>query len=126
LTEAEDFAGTFVTGCNVVGSGNVWVFGGREWGRVKPGSPGYYLPTAVSDGHGGWWSQPYADSALTRYLLHRVGGRWLRSALPIALVDPIGGLPYYEIIRVPHSDTMLVAGSPLSGPEGVVLALGRL
>jgi hypothetical protein len=64
----------------------------------------------------------------TRYLLHRLGGRWLRSALPIALIDPILGVPYYEIIRIPHSDTMLVAGSPLrsNGPEGVVLALGRL
>ena len=72
------------------------------------------------------WSQPYADNPLTRYLLHRVGGRWLRSGLPIALLDPIGGVPYYEIVRVPHSDTMLVAGSPLRSPEGVVLALGRL
>jgi hypothetical protein len=101
---------------------------GRKWGRVKPGSPGYYLPTAVSDGHGGWWSQPYADNVSTRYLLHRVGGRWFRSRLPIALIDPILGVPYYEIIRVPHSDTMLVAGSPLhsDSEQGVILALGRL
>ena len=128
---------------NALSTNNVWVlagvfrtsdlslsfivvhWNGRKWGRVKPGSPGYYLPTAVSDGHGGWWSQPYAGNPWTRYLLHRVGGRWWRSALPVALVDPIGGVPYYQIIRVPHSDTMLVAGSPLNS-EGVVLALGRL
>jgi hypothetical protein len=102
---------------------------GRKWGRVKPGSAGYYLPTAVSDGHGGWWSQPYLTTVSTRYLLHRVGGRWLRSALPVALVDVLdGNLLSYDIVHVPHSDAMLIAGSPFTPghPQGVVLALGRL
>src|SRR5262245_7948018 len=72
---------------------------GHRWTRVKPGRPGYYLPTAVSDGHGGWWSAPYLATGPVRYLLHRVGSRWTRVPLPAA--DPLA--PWsVRLVHVPH------------------------
>jgi hypothetical protein len=31
---------------------------GSAWHHVGQGSFGYYLPAAVTDGHGGWWADP--------------------------------------------------------------------
>ncbi len=99
---------------------------GHKWSRVKPGSAGYYLPTAVSDGRGGWWSPPYLPNQATSYLLHRTSGRWVRSSLPVRLGVSIGASP--AITRVPHTNAMLVAGTQLGshGTQGVVLVFGRL
>lgn len=102
---------------------------GHKWGRVKPGSAGYYLPTAVSDGHGGWWSLPYLANSPERYVLHRVSGRWLRSALPVSLDVTPDDLAFTGgITRVPHTSTMLIAGTEVKthGFGGVVIAFGRL
>ena len=100
---------------------------GHRWSRVKPGSPGYYLPGAVSDGHGGWWSAPYlTTSPFVRYLLHRVGSRWTTVQLPAA--DPLA-LWSVRLVHVPHSRAMLAAGTtepPGRHAVGVVLAFGTL
>src|SRR4029077_10609540 len=82
---------------------------GRTWRRVAPGSAGYYLPTAVSDGHGGWWSVPYRADQPVRYLLHRAHGRWTRFSLPVPLLVYLGAISSsFDMIHVPHTDTMLV------------------
>jgi hypothetical protein len=101
---------------------------GHKWSRVRPGSPGYYLPTAVSDGHGGWWSTPYLTSLTVRYLLHRAHGRWSRFALPVPLSLFPGISPGGGIVHVPHSSAMLLAGSQIHarGVSGVILAFGKL
>jgi hypothetical protein len=102
---------------------------GRTWSRVKPGSPGYYLPTAVSDGHGGWWSVPYLPSMSVPYLLHRMGGKWLRFPIPVRLVFFFGATSsFFGMTHVPHSGAMLVAGTQFNGRTytGVILAFGRL
>ena len=95
---------------------------GTRWSRVKPGSMGYYLPTAVPDGHGGWWSAPYntRNSPVTRYLLHEQGARWTRSPLP----GPLYTYPL-SLAHVPHSQAALAAGSYQQTP-GTVLAYGTL
>ncbi len=102
---------------------------GHNWSRVSPGSPGYYLPTAVSDGHGGWWSVPYLPNRPVRYLLHRAQGRWTRFALPVQLFFSPGSVsPTFGITHVPHSKAMLIVGTQIkpTGEAGVILAFGRL
>lgn len=102
---------------------------GRTWSRVKPGRPGYYLPTAVPDGHGGWWSVPYLPSMSVPYLLHRAGGRWLRFPIPVRLVFFFGAQSsFFGMTHVPHSGAMLVAGTQIHRRTitGVILAFGQL
>ena len=102
---------------------------GRAWSRVRPGSPGYYLPTAVRDGHGGWWSPPYLPSQSVPYLLHRAHNHWTRFSLPVKLTVFFGTVgSFFGITHVPHSHAMLVAGSQMGSKtlKGVVLAFGRL
>jgi hypothetical protein len=54
---------------------------GGTWRRVSKTSAGYYLPTAVPDGHGGWWAaNPFAVGG---YLMHESRGRWKRVNLPV-------------------------------------------
>jgi len=130
---------------NAMSARNVWVlasvfrrpalsflvvhWNGHTWSRVRPGSPGYYLPTAVRDGHGGWWSPPYLPGLPVRYLLHRAHGRWIRFALPARLLFFPGSVtPFLSITHVPHTNAMLLAGTQIqpSGTAGVILAFGRL
>ena len=102
---------------------------GHQWSRVKPGSAGYYLPTAVSDGHGGWWSPPYLPSGQVSYLVHRAGGCWVKSSLPVRLEVFLGStISTISIVKVPHTPAMLVAGTQIGphGTQGVVLVFGRL
>ena len=102
---------------------------GHTWSRVRPGSPGYYLPTAVRDGNGGWWSPPYLPSDSAPYLLHRTRGSWTRFSLPVRLAVFFGiAGSFFGITHVPHSHAMLVAGAQQHSNSltGVVLALGRL
>jgi hypothetical protein len=102
---------------------------GHTWSRVKPGSPGYYLPTAVRDGNGGWWSVPYLPSESAHYLLHRTHSSWTRVSLPVRLTTFFGiAGSSFGITHVPHSNAMLVAGTQMQSntETGVVLAFGRL
>jgi hypothetical protein len=128
---------------NALSGRNVWVlaavfrnsaisfvvvhWNGHAWSRVKPGSSGYYLPTAVRDGHGGWWSVPFLPGSLVRYLLHRTHDRWTRFSLPVPLIVSIGAVPV-GLTHVPHSNAMLLAGTQIrsGGTAGVVLGFGRL
>jgi len=101
---------------------------GNKWSRVGPRSPGYYLPTAVSDGHGGWWSPPYLSRTAARYLLHRARRQWTRFPLPVQLSLFPGSSPGNGIVHVPSSNAMLLAGTQVRarGVSGVILAFGRL
>jgi hypothetical protein len=103
---------------------------GHTWSRVRRGSPGYYLPTAVRDGNGGWWSPPYLSNDSVPYLLHRTHNSWARVSLPVRLTIFLGavGSSAFGITHVPHSHAMLVAGARMQSSTltGVVLALGRL
>jgi hypothetical protein len=99
---------------------------GTKWSRVKPGSRGYYLPAAVPDGHGGWWSVPYPGATgLISYLLHQANGHWTRFPLP----TPLYAFNVH-IAHVPHSRAMLATGqyrvSGRTAAIGVVLAFGSL
>lgn len=96
---------------------------GTKWSRVKPGSRGYYLPTAVADGHGGWWSEPYLTSATVPYLLHEANGRWARFPIPVPL-EAFG----LSLVHVPGSRTTLACGTADQHGQtsGVVLAVGTL
>ena len=130
---------------NALSGRNVWVlatvfrksamsfivvhWNGLAWSRVRPGSPGYYLPTAVRDGHGGWWSVPYLSGQVVRYLLHRAHGRWTRFSLPVPLTVFLGAeTSSFGLTHVPHTNAMLVAGTEIqSGSNtGVILGFGRL
>ncbi len=94
---------------------------GRRWHRVEPTSPGYHLPNAAPDGHGGWWAPAFIQNPSAPYLLHESNGRWTRFALPVR-----GGniLESFNLAHVPRTGSMLAAGP--SGRGGVILALGRL
>ncbi len=94
---------------------------GTKWSRVKRGSKGYYLPAAVPDGHGGWWSAPYqtAFRAVTRYLLHEARGRWTRYPLP----GPVLASSLH-LVHVPQSQAMLATG--FYRGSGTLLAFGTL
>ena len=134
-----------VTAINAVAPGNVWVAGsisngttvssfvrhlvGGRWHKVARTNPGYYLPTAVRDGHGGWWStgipspQPQETSP---YLLHKVGGSWHRVALP-----HVAGTKtqIMEVVHLPGTRSMLAIAAVYNGKPALrseVLALGSL
>jgi hypothetical protein len=94
---------------------------GRGWHRVRPASPGYHLPNAVPDGHGGWWAPPFIQNPSAPYLLHETNGRWTRFRLPTRGGDILGS---FSLAHVPHTGTMLAAGGDSTG--GVILARGRL
>jgi hypothetical protein len=101
---------------------------GGTWHKVAPGSAGYYLATAVPDGHGGWWAeQPFTFSP-GPFLWHRAKGKthWTRVALSVPHGDHafLGGLA-----RVPGSTAMVALlgvsnGTPALKTE--VLVYGKL
>src|SRR5262249_38484119 len=92
--------------------------GGRRANRARPGYP---LPTAVPDGHDGGWAPPFVENLSAPYLLHEANGRWTRFPLPVR-----GGLGLdsFSLAQVPHTASMLAAGSSNHG--GVVLTRERL
>lgn len=98
---------------------------GRTWHRVRRGSFGYHLPTAVSDGHGGWWTAP-SPLMVSHYLLHGAHGHWTRFPMPH---DVLVNTDSVSLSHVPHSGVM-VADGLLVGKSGhftrVVLASGPL
>jgi hypothetical protein len=127
---------------NAVGAGNVWV-GGEitrgtkssefvahlshgHWTLVGPANPGRHLPTAVSDGHGGWWAPGPAGATPARYVLHETGGHWHKVALPLVS----GTVPQLiQFAAVPGTSTMLATGQLYDGKPGlrsVVLVYGPL
>lgn len=80
---------------------------GKRWLRVRSTDPGYYLPGAVRDGAGGWWTIGPSYSAANPSLLHRVGQRWVKVAVPIPAHS---SLNIFDLARVPRTSTMLAAG----------------
>src|SRR5262249_55730674 len=91
----------FLGGITALGPHNVWFrvlvernqttrtivlhWNGRTWLKVSTAAFGYYLPGAVRDGHGGWWTGIIGGTPRHRQntVLHAVHGRWLR--LPVAI-----------------------------------------
>jgi hypothetical protein len=72
-----------------------WHFGpevvhwnGSSWSRVAASAYGYYLPVAVPDGHGGWWSAGYPTpgpgAPSMTYVLHGSDGHLVKVGLPKA------------------------------------------
>ena len=142
-----------VSAINAVSAGNVWVAGqilrenskgnfvasnyvlhlaNGKWRSVAQSNPGYYLPGAVSDGHGGWWSQGtgrdfgFGVPSAKPYLLHYTGGRWHR----VTIAAPKGYLmQILDVARVPGSRAMLAVADLSNGKSGYVsevLAYGQL
>jgi hypothetical protein len=142
-----------VSAINAVAAGNVWVAGtimrenshgnwiaskyvlhlsGGTWWYVAPSNPGYYLPGAVSDGHGGWWSQGnglefgLGTASAKPYLLHRTGTHWSR----LTIAAPKGyTMQIMDVVHVPNSSAMLAVAALYNGKaalHSVVLADGQL
>jgi len=145
-----------ITAINAVSAGNVWLsaevdrqagpaagvshlvlhLSGGIWHKVGPANVGYYLPGAVSDGHGGWWAigppaplppaAPAAPLPARPYLLHETRGHWLPVALPVV---PGYVLQVIGLAHVPGSGAMLAIGelyNGLAGLHSAVLAYGNL
>jgi hypothetical protein len=148
-----------ITAINAVGAGDVWISAEiaklkngiftttvivlhltrRTWHKVGPGSFGFHLPAAVSDGHGGWWAPgpplpgppvppvpPSLVPVRSPYLLHGTGGHWHRVALPT-----VSGavLLITGIVHVPGTRAMLAIAqlqSNIPVLRSVVLAYGQL
>ncbi len=141
-----------VTAINAVGAGNVWISAqvtkqgrggsttflvlhlrGGKWHKVSRTNPGYYLPAAVSDGHGGWWAPgltvplpPTAPPTPLPYVLHEIRGHWRHVPLPTVngAVLQVAGF-----VHVPGSNAMLAIAQLLAGTltlRSVVLAYGQL
>ena len=102
---------------------------GGTWHKVAPGSAGYNLPDAVSDGHGGWWAtSPPGSYEKASFLLHRAKGKshWTRVNLPVphGYQGSVSGL-----VRVPGSTAMVALLSLFNGTLALkteVLAYGTL
>src|ERR1700722_18624059 len=132
---------------HAVGGGNFWVAGqlitlsnskvsnivlhliGGKWYKVARGSAGYYLPTAVPDGRGGWWaSQLFATPQSAPSLLHEAKGKssWVRVALP----KPKGGPGRVTgLVHLPDSTATLALVSIFTStgaPRTEIMASGTL
>jgi hypothetical protein len=86
---------------------------GHAWSAVTSSQFGYYLPVAVRDGRGGWWSTGYPVIALRTpsmtHLLHGASGRWIKVALPAA---PAGNyLLVGEPVSVPGARISYAVGN---------------
>lgn len=142
-----------VSAINAVAPGNVWVAGqiirensqgnfipspyvlhlsSGKWRKVARSNPGYYLPGAVRDGRGGWWSQGtgfefgFGTPSAKPYLLHYSGGIWHR----VTIAAPKGyTMQITDAVHVPGSSAMLAVGALYNGTSAlhsVVLAYGTL
>jgi hypothetical protein len=79
---------------------------GRSWQKVSSSNPGYFLPGAVRDGRGGWWSVIPADSFghLPSGVWHQVSGHWVK--VPVKIAACPAALPYL-LSNATGSATML-------------------
>jgi hypothetical protein len=92
---------------------------GRTWSAVTRSQFGYFLPVAVRDGRGGWWSTGYPDFAQRTsmtYLLHNARGRWVKVALPTVPVGDI--LLVSEPVGVPGTRTSYAVGNVIKRATG--------
>jgi hypothetical protein len=135
---------TFIGFINAVSPGNVYVSlseirvhgsattvsdlvlhrSGGTWRRVSKTSAGYDLPSAVPDGHGGWWAtDPFGFGA---YLLHESHGHWKRVNLPVPSGDT--GI-VTALAHVPGTDAAVAVvqlGSGTTQLQSEVVATGTL
>ena len=142
-----------VSAINAVSAGNVWVAGrilrensqdswipssfvlhlaGGKWRKVTRSNSGYYLPGAVSDGRGGWWSSGtvqefgFGTPTAKPQLLHYTSGRWHG----VTVATPKGyTMSIVSLVHVPHSRAMLAVANLTNGTMGYVsdvLAYGQL
>jgi hypothetical protein len=92
---------------------------GVRWSRVAASAFGYYLPIAVPDGHGGWWSAgSYSLNWPTSqtHLLHGSHGRWVKTPLPT--VPRADVLKVFDIVSVPGSRTAYAVGDVIRKATG--------
>ena len=116
----------FIDGITAISDSNVWLrvlvttfsggnrsdsllvlhWNGSSWLKVGPSNPGYFLPGAVRDGHGGWWSVIPADSFghLPSGVWHQVSGHWVK--VPVTIAACPTAVPYL-LNRAAGSATML-------------------
>lgn len=93
---------------------------GTRWSRVGPSAFGYYLPDAVPDGHGGWWSTGYAGEGILfpsmRYVLHGTHGHWTKIALPAARSGHV--LDVQAVVSVPGTRIAYAVADEVSKTTG--------
>ena len=79
---------------------------GSSWLKASESDPGYFLPGAVRDGRGGWWSVIPADSFghLPSGVWHKVSGHWVK--VPVTIAACPSAVPYL-LKPVAGSATML-------------------
>jgi hypothetical protein len=105
----------------------VWHYGpqvehwnGARWSQVAASAFGYYLPVAVPDGHGGWWSAGYRPSGSSApsmtYLLHGSRGRWVKVPLPTARRGYLLGVG--DVVNVPGTRTAYAVGDEINKATG--------
>jgi len=116
----------FIDGITAISDRNVWLrvmvskfsgahrsdsllvlhWNGRSWLKVSLSNPGYFLPGAVRDGSGGWWSVIPTDSFghLPSGVWHQVSGHWVR--VPVRIAACPAEVPYL-LNRAAGSVTML-------------------
>jgi hypothetical protein len=93
---------------------------GSSWLTASSSDPGYFLPGAVHDGRGGWWSVIPADSFghLPSGVWHQVSGHWVKVPVTIAACPNRGAVPAEPGGRVGHHARI----AALPGQAGDVLA----
>jgi hypothetical protein len=117
--QAITYTQTRITGTVVVH------WNGSAWHRVRRVSFGYHLPTAVTDGHGGWWAVPFPAAGSSGYLLHGARGHWTRFSMPPNVTH--GDASYVHLSHVPRSAVMVGDGTLADGHghfTPVLLAFG--
>jgi|HubBroStandDraft_6_1064221.scaffolds.fasta_scaffold91956_2 hypothetical protein len=133
-----------VNAVTAISSGNLWVeaivgrqgphgtwhyapqvvhWNGARWSQVAASGFGYFLPVAVPDTHGGWWStgyRPLSAASSTRsmtYLLHGSRGHWVRVPLPTA---PSGhALEVSDVVNVPGTRVAYAVGDEINKVTGL-------
>jgi hypothetical protein len=94
---------------------------GGRWSPVATSGFGYYLPAAVPDTHGGWWSTGYRPlggvARSMTYLLHGSHGHWVRVPLPAA---PAGDrLEVSAVVNVPGTRVAYAVGDEINKVTGL-------
>jgi hypothetical protein len=94
---------------------------GVRWSRVAASRFGYYLPAAVPDSHGGWWTMGYPPLGSTvpsmTHLLHGRHGSWVRFPLPRARTGD--RLEITDIANVPGTRVAYAVGDEISKATGL-------
>lgn len=91
---------------------------GVNWSQVMASAFGYYLPVAVPDTHGGWWTAGYQASPPTSmtFLLHGSNGLWVKVPLPAARAGD--RLEVTDVVNVPGTRVAFAVADEISVTTG--------